>query len=86
MQPQYAPLTMPLQVVSLYAVEHGFMDTIEVEQISSFERALHRDMQAKHADLLDAIDEKGVLDDGMVEELEAAITESLNDYLLINGA
>ena len=85
-QPQYAPLTMPLQVVSLYAVEHGFMDTIEVEQISSFERALHRDMQAKHSGLLDAIEEKGVLDDGMVEELEAAITESLNDYLLINGA
>ena len=43
-------------------------------------------MQAKHAGLLDAIEEKGVLDDGMVEELEAAITESLNDFMLINGA
>jgi F-type H+-transporting ATPase subunit alpha len=85
-QPQYAPLTMPLQVASLYAVEHGFMDTIEVERISAFERALHRDMQAKHADLLAAIEEKGVLDDDMVKELEAAITESLNDFALINGA
>ena len=85
-QPQYAPLTMPQQVVSLYAVEHGFMDTIDIERISAFERALHRDMQAKHADLLDAIEEKGVLDDDMVKELEAGITESLNDFMLINGA
>ncbi|MBQ6522488.1 MAG: hypothetical protein IJI15_06665, partial [Atopobiaceae bacterium] len=59
---------------------------IEVERISAFERALHRDMQAKHADLLAAIEEKGVLDDDMVKELEAAITESLNDFALINGA
>ena len=85
-QPQYAPLTMPQQVVSLYAVEHGFMDTIDIERISAFERALHRDMQAKHALLLDAIEEKGVLDDDMVKELEAGITESLNDFMLINGA
>ncbi|MDO5438626.1 MAG: F0F1 ATP synthase subunit alpha [Erysipelotrichaceae bacterium] len=85
-QPQYSPLTMPLQVVSIYAVENGFMDKIDVEQISDFEKALHRDMQAKHADLLNAIEEKGALDDTLIEGLKAGITESLNDYLMINGA
>jgi F-type H+-transporting ATPase subunit alpha len=84
-QSQYAPLPMSLQVVSLYAVENGFMDKIEVEQVSDFERALHRDMRAKHADLLDAIEERGVLDDEMTAELRAAIEESLGDYLMING-
>ena len=72
--------------MSIYAVENGFMDKIDVEQISDFEKALHRDMQAKHADLLNAIEEKGVLDDTLIEGLKAGITESLNDYLMINGA
>ncbi|MCR5300260.1 MAG: F0F1 ATP synthase subunit alpha [Erysipelotrichaceae bacterium] len=85
-QPQYSPLTMPLQVASIYAVENGYMDKIDVEQITDFERALHRDLQAKHADLLNTIQEKGVLDDTLTEGLKAAITESLNDYLMINGA
>ncbi|MBQ6651307.1 MAG: F0F1 ATP synthase subunit alpha [Atopobiaceae bacterium] len=85
-QPQYSPLTMPLQVVSLYAVENGFMDKIEVEQVADFERALHREVQENHAALLDAIDEKGVLDDDMVEELRGAISKALDDYLIANEA
>ncbi len=85
-QPQYSPLTMPLQVVSLYAVENGFMDKIEVEQVADFERALHREVQENHAGLLDAIDEKGVLDDEMVEELRGAISKALDDYLIANEA
>ena len=85
-QPQYSPLSMPLQVVSLYAVENGFMDKIAVEDVLAFERALHRDMQAKHAALLEAIDEKGVLDNAMEEELQAGIGEALNDFLMVSGA
>jgi F-type H+-transporting ATPase subunit alpha len=85
-QAQYSPLTMPLQVISLYAVENGYMDKIEVEDVTNFEKALHRDMQAKHADLLNSMEEKGVLDDAMIEEMKAGIAESLKDYLMINGA
>lgn len=85
-QPQYSPLRMSLQVVSLYAVENGFLDKIDVEKILDFERALHRDMQANHAGLLDAIEEKGVLDNSMEEELRAGIAEVLNNYLMVTGA
>jgi len=85
-QPQYSPLRMSLQVVSLYAVENGFLDKIDVEKVLDFERALHRDMQANHAGLLDAIEEKGVLDNSMEEELRAGIAEVLNNYLMVTGA
>ncbi|RVU97652.1 F0F1 ATP synthase subunit alpha [Coriobacteriales bacterium OH1046] len=85
-QPQYAPLRMSLQVVSLYAVEHGFLDKIEVEQIPDFERALHRSMQADHAGLLDAIEERGMLGNDMEEELQAGIADALSDYLMVGGA
>ena len=43
-------------------------------------------MQENHAALLDAIDEKGVLDDEMVEELRGAISKALDDYLIANEA
>lgn len=85
-QPQYSPLRMSLQVVSLYAVENGFLDKIDVEKVLDFERVLHRDMQANHAGLLDAIEEKGVLDNSMEEELRAGIAEVLNNYLMVTGA
>lgn len=85
-QPQYSPLRMSLQVVSLYAVENGFLDKIDVEKVLDFERALHRDMQANHAGLLDAIEEKGVLDNSMEEKLRAGIAEVLNNYLMVTGA
>jgi len=84
-QPQYAPLPMSLQVASLYAVENGFLDKVEVEQVAEFERALHREMGERHADLLAAIDDRGILDDDMVEELRDAIGEVLDNYLIANG-
>jgi len=85
-QPQYSPLTMPQQVVSLYAVENGYLDQIAAEDVSAFEQVLHRTMQSGHAGLLDAIEERGELDDAMTEELKAGIEEAMHDYLLINGA
>jgi len=84
-QPQYAPLPMSLQVASLYAVENGFLDKVEVEQVAEFERALHREMGERHADLLAAIDDRGILDDDMVEELRDAIGEVLDNFLIANG-
>ncbi|MBQ6491730.1 MAG: F0F1 ATP synthase subunit alpha [Atopobiaceae bacterium] len=84
-QPQYAPLPMSLQVASLYAVENGFLDKVEVEQVAEFERALHREMGERHADLIAAIDDRGILDDDMVEELRDAIGEVLDNFLIANG-
>ena len=83
-QPQYAPLPMSLQVVSLYAVENGFLDKVEVERVADFERALHREVQERHPDLLAAIEDRGELDDDMVEELRRAIGESLDNFLIAN--
>jgi F-type H+-transporting ATPase subunit alpha len=40
-QAQYSPLSIARMGVSLYAVEHGFVDDIELTKIGAFETALH---------------------------------------------
>jgi len=41
-QPQYKPMSLTDQVISLYAVKHGYMDDIPSSDVSAFEKSLHR--------------------------------------------
>ncbi len=54
-QPQYSPLAVEEQVVSIYAGTRGFLDKIPVERIVEFERALLDDLHANGQDILDSI-------------------------------
>jgi F-type H+-transporting ATPase subunit alpha len=54
-QPQYRPLPVSLMGASLFAVNKGFMDDVEVKQILPFESGLHAWLKDKHAALLETI-------------------------------
>ena len=54
-QPQYSPLAVEEQVVSIYAGTRGFLDKIGVERVVEFERALLDELHANGKDILDAI-------------------------------
>ena len=75
-QKQYAPLSVADMAVSLYAVDRGYMDDVEVNKIGAFEAALHDYMRDKHKDLLDRINQSGDWND----EIEAVFKESLDDF------
>ena len=85
-QGQYSPLTMSLQVVSLYAVEKGYLTDIAVEDVKDFEKGLHKYMQTKHATFLSELETKKVLSDEMFKELDEAISAYLNEFKMLNGA
>jgi F-type H+/Na+-transporting ATPase subunit alpha len=51
-QPQYAPMDVELQVVSIYAATNGFLDDLDLSQVAQFEREMHTNLKASHADLL----------------------------------
>jgi F-type H+-transporting ATPase subunit alpha len=72
-QAQYSPLPISLMAVSLFAVNKGFFDDIEVKQVLVFEAALHAYMKAEHADLLKKIEETKQLD----KDSEAALAEAI---------
>ena len=70
-QPQYDPIPVEEQVLSIYAVTNGFMDGIAEEQVAAFEDGLAEHMRARHPELLETIVETGQLPD--TDALDAAI-------------
>jgi F-type H+-transporting ATPase subunit alpha len=78
-QPQYRPVPVAEQVLSIYAVSNGFMDRVAVERISEFEHGLAEYLRTRHAGLIDHIVGKGTLPEKAA--LDAAIGEYLERFL-----
>ena len=51
-QPQYQPLPVELQIASVFAVTEAYLDDVDTEDVSRFEKGLHEFLQTQHADLL----------------------------------
>ncbi|MDG2286702.1 MAG: F0F1 ATP synthase subunit alpha, partial [Alphaproteobacteria bacterium] len=75
-QGQYAPLTVEEQVVSIFAGVRGYLDGIEVNQVTRFELGLLSDVRANGADILTAIrDEKE-----LSKDTDKKLTEFVDAY------
>lgn len=85
-QGQYEPLSLPLQVISLYALEKGYLKELPLKAIKAFEKGLHQYFLTKEATLLEDIKQRGELDDSLREALDTAIKAYLHDYQMLNGA
>jgi len=75
-QRQYSPLSVSEMGVSLFAVEYGFLDDVELEKVGAFEHALHSFMHSDRADLMKQIEESGDYND----EIEASLKESIENF------
>ncbi len=85
-QPQYQPMTMSEQVLSMFAMKEGYFDTIEVEEVRLFEKSMQQFMKEHHADLISTLEEKKDIDDEMKSALKTAMQEALEHYKLVKGA
>ncbi len=74
-QPQYQPLKVWEQAVTLYTVNNGHMDDLEVEQILPFEKAFKDHLKSKHEALVQRIEDTKELSKDDEAELAAAIQE-----------
>ncbi|MEI2415997.1 F0F1 ATP synthase subunit alpha [Orrella sp. JC864] len=74
-QPQYQPLQVWELAVSLYAVNNGHLDDVDVTQVLSFEKALKDHLKSKHAELVQRIEDKKELSKDDDVELASAIQE-----------
>ena len=75
-QPQYSPMTIGAMAVSLFAVNEGYIDDVEVNKVVDFEAALQGYMKSSHGDLLDKIVQTADYND----EIEAALHAALKDF------
>ena len=72
-QPLHDPIPVEKQVVILYALTHGYLDAVPVEDIARFQNELFDNFDSSHADLLKTIRETSQLPDD--KKLSAAIEE-----------
>ncbi|WP_332677680.1 F0F1 ATP synthase subunit alpha [Brevundimonas sp.] len=72
-QPQYSPLTVEEQVVSVYAGTRGYLDNVAVSDIGRFESELLARIHSKHSSIMDGIRKEKALSKDLEAELKAAI-------------
>jgi F-type H+-transporting ATPase subunit alpha len=74
-QPQFNPMPVEEQVVSIFAGVNGYLDAIATSDIVRFEGALLSYVRSDHADVLTAIRDSKALDDATADKLKAVIGE-----------
>ena len=74
-QEQFKPLKMEEQVISIYAVTNGYVDDIQVNQISEYEKGLQAFIKSKHPDIVETIEKDRVLSNEMESKLKSALDE-----------
>ena len=79
-QPQYRPLAVEQQVVSLYAGTNGYFDEVPVNQVRRAEEELLRFMATRFGSLLTTIKTKKTLDDELKAQLNAALKEFVQTF------
>ncbi|MAU39046.1 MAG: F0F1 ATP synthase subunit alpha [Alphaproteobacteria bacterium] len=79
-QGQFSPLATEEQVILLYAGVNGYMDTIEVNQISEFEDQLMETIKKDYANILDDIRSSNTLSDESEDLLKKALDSFLDNF------
>jgi F-type H+/Na+-transporting ATPase subunit alpha len=79
-QPQYAPMTVSEQVLSLFAGTRGYLDDVPVKSVGKWEKAFLQFVKDKHASALQLLEEKLDLTDEVVEQIKAAIADFKNGF------
>jgi len=74
-QPQYRPMPVEQQVMSIFAVTNGFLDDAPIEDAERFETELLTFLEARHPGIGAEIRDAGALPDETVERLTEAIGE-----------
>jgi F-type H+-transporting ATPase subunit alpha len=72
-QPQYQPMEVVDQVMSIFAGTKGYLDAVEVADVRKWEQDFLAHMHATHQSLCDAIAEQQALDDDLTAQLAEAI-------------
>ena len=80
-QPQYSPLSVAEQAITLFGVTKGYFDDVEVKRALAFEVALRAHVKSKYKDLFDRIESTK----DMNADDEKALVAAIEDFKK-NGA
>jgi F-type H+-transporting ATPase subunit alpha len=75
-QPQYSPLLMEEQVCVIYAGTRGYLDKVELKDVTRYEKELLAHLRGANKDLLTKI----AAEKALTDEIEAEIKKALDDF------
>ncbi len=73
-QKQYSPMTVEEQVISIFCGVRGFLDDIELKNISDFEQKVIEKCKNENSDIIESIRNTGKLDDENEKKLSEVIS------------
>ncbi len=76
-----SPKEVAQQVCIIYAVTHGYLNSISVDRIPEFEKRLEEHMDNFHANVLEAIRTSGKLETETENALKAALDELVSQFV-----
>ena len=74
-QPLCHPMSLAAQVITLVAANKRLLLDVDIKQMKEFQGRLLDFFKIEHKDVVDAINEKKVLDDGITEKIVEAVKE-----------
>jgi F-type H+-transporting ATPase subunit alpha len=74
-QKQYAPMSVFDQALVIFAVERGYLESVELNKLLDFEAALLSFARAQYADLATEIDQTGAYNDDIEAQLKKLADE-----------
>ena len=74
-QPQYSPMSVAQMAASLFAVNEGFLDDVDVKKVRAFEDALQSHLKSQHGPLIESINQKPEYSDELAAQLRKVITD-----------
>lgn len=84
-QPQFKPMAMADQVVSLFAGTKGYFDKVPISQVPDAESEMLQFIHDQYPEITDKITETGKLEDETVEQLKTVLTSFIEQYLRKNA-
>jgi len=79
-QPQYLPLPVHEQVVTIFAGVRGFLDKIDLSRVGEFEKGWLKFIKDSHPDVLQEIKEKQEISPELDEKLTKAATDFAQNF------
>ena len=74
-QAQFQPVSIPIQVAVLWAVQNGYFDDVDVEEVKKSQASIATFLQDRKADLLNKITAEGQINDEVKADLKSALDE-----------
>ncbi len=74
-QPQYKPMSVQNQILTIYAATNGYVDDYPLEALGKYEEEMQSFFETRHPEILNELREKKSLDDDLKKKIGSALDE-----------